>query len=112
MVFYILLHVVLRFWTLTANYEAYRHRDALELAKSKNLSPEGLFYAFCMTIGISPMDGTTNLKHMKEDIDLLHRIQSGELIFDSIEELAIIGNALATPDAWQNTHDLEDEEEL
>ena len=28
------------FWTLTANPDAYRHPDAIELAKRKGLSPE------------------------------------------------------------------------
>ena len=30
------------FWTLTANPDAYRHPEALELAKNKGLSPEGV----------------------------------------------------------------------
>jgi hypothetical protein len=33
---------VFRFWTLTANPDAYRHDAALELAKQKGLSPEGV----------------------------------------------------------------------
>jgi len=85
------------FWTLTANPDAYRHQAALELAEKKGLTPEGLFYAFCMAIGISPMDGTTNEMHMKEDIGLMNRIRSGEKIFDDSEELAIVGNELGTP---------------
>ena len=63
-----------------------------------------LFYAFCLAIGISPMDGTTSEQHMKEDMELMDRIRSGEKIFASSEELAIVGNALGTPE-W----DAEDE---
>mmetsp|Transcript_4753 Transcript_4753/g.9949 ORF Transcript_4753/g.9949 Transcript_4753/m.9949 type:complete len:179 (+) Transcript_4753:277-813(+) len=95
------------FWTLTANPKAYRHPAALELAKTKGLSPEGLFYAFCMAIGITPMDGTTNTQHMKEDIALLNRIRSGEKIFVDSDELAIIGNALGTPN-WSIVGDGEE----
>lgn len=47
-----------------------------------------------MAIGISPMDGTTNEIHMKEDMQLMDRIRSGEQIFSNREELAIIGNVL------------------
>ncbi|KAL7547198.1 hypothetical protein ACHAWF_010513 [Thalassiosira exigua] len=82
------------FWTLTANHEAYRHPAALEIAAKKGLSPEGLFYAFCVAIGISPMDGTTSEVHMKEDMALMDRIRDGEQIFSDGDELAIIGNAL------------------
>mmetsp|Transcript_12549 Transcript_12549/g.26380 ORF Transcript_12549/g.26380 Transcript_12549/m.26380 type:complete len:111 (-) Transcript_12549:364-696(-) len=98
---------IVRFWTLTANPKAYRHPAALELAKTKGLSPEGLFYAFCMAIGITPMDGTTNTQHMKEDIALLNRIRSGEKIFVDSDELAIIGNALGTPN-WSIVGDGEE----
>ena len=60
-----------------------------------------------MAIGISPMDGTTNELHMKEDIELMDRIRSGEKIFANNDELEIIGNALGTP-AWN----AEEEDEL
>lgn len=85
------------FWTLTANPDAYRHQAALDLAEEKKLTPEGLFYAFCMAIGISPLDGTTNEIHMREDIDLMNRIRDGGQIFANSEELRIVGNALGTP---------------
>jgi len=92
------------FWTLTANPDAYRHQAALDLAEEKGLTPEGLFYAFCMSIGISPMDGATNEIHMREDIDLMNRIRDGEQIFSNIEELAIVGDALGTP-GWNAEED-------
>ncbi|KAL7504518.1 hypothetical protein ACHAXN_002148 [Cyclotella atomus] len=96
------------FWTLGANREAYKHQAAVELADKYNLSPEGLFYAFCMKIGITPLDGTTDEQHMKEDIDLLNRLRNGEVFFESDDELSIIGDALGTPD-WRADVDLEEE---
>ncbi len=60
-----------------------------------------------MTIGITPMDGTTDKQHMKEDIDLLNRVRSGEKIFENNDELAIIGNALGTPN-WSVVGDGEE----
>mmetsp|Transcript_27903 Transcript_27903/g.41666 ORF Transcript_27903/g.41666 Transcript_27903/m.41666 type:complete len:321 (+) Transcript_27903:91-1053(+) len=96
------------FWTLAANRDAYSHPEALELAKKKGLSPEGLFYAFCMALGISPMNGSTDEVHMKEDIALMNRIRSGEKIFEDSNEMGIIGNALGTPN-WNTILDEEDE---
>lgn len=94
------------FWTLTANPDSYRHEAALALAKRKGLSsPEGLFYAFCMSLGISPMDGTTNERHLKEDMELMDRIRNGEQIFEGYEELAIIGDALGSPDWYGEAED-------
>lgn len=61
-----------------------------------------------MTIGITPLDGTTNEEHMKEDMDLLSRIQNGEVFFESDEELALIGDALGTIH-WRADVDLEEE---
>lgn len=58
-----------------------------------------------MTIGISPMDGTTNPQHMKEDIELMDRIRRGEKIFDNKEELAIVGDHLGTPE-WDTEDEL------
>ncbi|KAL7489374.1 hypothetical protein ACHAW6_014968 [Cyclotella cf. meneghiniana] len=96
------------FWTLGANRDAYQHEAALELAHKYNVSPEGLFYAFCMAIGITPLDGTTSETHMREDIELLDRLQSGERFFENDEELALIGDALGTHD-WRADVELEEE---
>lgn len=40
--FFIVYTYVKSFWTLTANGDSYRHDDALELARQKGLSPEGV----------------------------------------------------------------------
>lgn len=61
-----------------------------------------------MAIGVTPLDGTTNEQHMKEDIDLLNRLRNGEQFFESDEELALIGDALGTPD-WRADVDMEEE---
>lgn len=61
-----------------------------------------------MKIGITPLDGTTDEQHMKEDIDLLNRLRIGEVFFESDDELSIIGDALGTPD-WRADVDLEEE---
>ena len=53
------------------------------------------------------MDGSTNEVHMREDIELMNRIRSGEQIFADSNEMATIGDALGTPN-W-NTFEEEDE---
>lgn len=61
-----------------------------------------------MAIGVTPLDGTTNEQHMKEDIDLLNRLRNGEQFFQTDEELSLIGDALGTPD-WRADVDMEEE---
>ena len=61
-----------------------------------------------MTLGINPMDGTTNEQHMREDIALMDRIRNGEKIFDNMDELSIIGDALEGNPEWYT----EEEDEL
>ena len=54
------------------------------------------------------MDGSTDEGHMKDDIELMNRIRSGENIFVDSSEMAIIGDALGTP----NWNTIEEEDEL
>ena len=80
------------FWTLSANRQALSSPRVISLAKSKNLTPQTLMYAFMMSLGHTPLSGTTNAKHMNEDISTMQRITQGESIFDSseLEEFAYI----------------------
>lgn len=80
------------FWTLTGNRDALKTTRIKELAASKNLSPQTLMYAFMMTLGHTPLSGSTDSKHMAEDIALVERIQGGEVILDEAEiaEMSII----------------------
>mmetsp|Transcript_9606 Transcript_9606/g.20786 ORF Transcript_9606/g.20786 Transcript_9606/m.20786 type:complete len:167 (+) Transcript_9606:523-1023(+) len=88
------------FYTLNSNRDAYHHEAAVNMATEKGLSPEALFFSFVMALGISPLVGTTNEEYMKDDMILMSRIRSGEKIIANSEELAIIGNALGSPD-WE-----------
>lgn len=60
-----------------------------------------------MAIGITPLDGTTNEQHMRDDIELLNRLRREEQIFETDEDLALIGDAL-TP-GWRADVDVEEE---
>ena len=69
------------------------------------IRPGQLFLAFVLALDISPLVGTVNEARMKEDIRLLERVQNGEQIFSTKEELAIIGGMLGTP-GWETQKEL------
>eukprot|EP00591_Stephanopyxis_turris_P010916 CAMPEP_0195510304 /NCGR_PEP_ID=MMETSP0794_2-20130614/2985_1 /TAXON_ID=515487 /ORGANISM="Stephanopyxis turris, Strain CCMP 815" /LENGTH=358 /DNA_ID=CAMNT_0040637693 /DNA_START=292 /DNA_END=1368 /DNA_ORIENTATION=+ len=86
------------FWTLGANRHALHSQPVVELARKKELTVEELMYAYCLSIGITPLDGTTNDAHMALDMALLKRFKDGERIFDDEKELAIMTTALGIED--------------
>jgi diketogulonate reductase-like aldo/keto reductase len=75
------------FWTLTANRQALGHPIIKMMATKKGLTPQTLMYAFMMSLGHTPLDGTTSKSHMVEDIAVMERIQGGEKILDDAEML-------------------------
>ena len=54
-------------------------------------------YAFCLAIGITPLDGTTNAQHMKDDMELLQRARAGT-IFANPEEITMLAQINGIPD--------------
>ncbi len=76
------------FWTLSANRDALATKEVRKWAASKDLTPQTLMYAYLMSLGYgTPLDGTTSIKHMEEDQALVLRMQGGEKIFETEEEL-------------------------
>eukprot|EP00804_Cyclotella_cryptica_P024652 CCRYP_001661-RA/>CCRYP_001661-RA protein AED:0.31 eAED:0.31 QI:593/1/1/1/1/1/2/165/263 len=75
------------FWTLTApsNRRAMANNEWKEMAREKGLTPQTLMYAFMMTLGHTPLDGSSDVNHMKEDIKLMMRFQNGENVLDEKE---------------------------
>lgn len=87
------------FWTLTANREALALSEVEELAAAKNLTPQTYMYAFLMSLGyVTPLSGTTSPVHMMEDVAIMERIQGGEAIFETEEELKHMAQLLGFPD--------------
>lgn len=80
------------FWTLTANRHALGRPEIAEIAAGKDLTPQTLMYAFMMTMGHTPLDGTTSRVHMMEDVAVMERIQGGEEIFTAseVEEITFL----------------------
>jgi len=91
------------FWTLSANIQALRRQEVRDIAASKGLSSMTLMYAFMMTMGHTPLSGTTDQAHMMEDAAVAERIQGGEQILDA-DEMAYLSVMLGI------TEDEEEEE--
>lgn len=87
------------FWTLTANRNALALAEVEELAKVKNLTPQTYMFAFLMSLGYAtPLSGTRNPQHMAQDVAIMERMQGGEIIFESEEELRHFAQILGMPD--------------
>lgn len=62
------------FWTLSANNkpgQVMQSPTFLQLCRSHDLTPQELFYRFVMTVGICPLNGTTDQEHMASGMALL-----------------------------------------
>ena len=75
------------FWTLTANRRALASNKVREIAKEKGLTPQTLMYAFMMSLGATPLSGTTNNNHMDEDISVMRRVIEEGDIFSKEEQI-------------------------
>ncbi|KAL3925568.1 MAG: hypothetical protein SGILL_000319 [Bacillariaceae sp.] len=87
------------FWTLTANRKALATEEVKELAKAKGLTPQTYMYAFLMDMEyITPLSGTTDPKHMAQDVAVMERMQSGNDIVFTKRERHQMESFLGMPD--------------
>ncbi|KAL4244320.1 NADP-dependent oxidoreductase domain superfamily protein [Abortiporus biennis] len=56
------------FWTLTGSPSLLKHPALLTLAARKRCTPAQLYFRLAQIDGITPLSGTTNEEHMKEDV--------------------------------------------
>ena len=56
------------FSLLTANPEALRHHVVLDVARRQQASPAQVIFRFALAIGMLPLTGTTDERHMKDDL--------------------------------------------
>jgi len=76
------------FWTLSANRKALATNETKKLAAAKGLTPQTYMYAFLMSLGyVTPLSGTTSPIHMAHDVAIMERMQGGEEIFTTKEQL-------------------------
>ena len=64
------------FWTLSANNkpgQPMQQAAFIHLADAYSLSPQELMYCYVMSVGITPLNGTTSAEHMAGDLALLGR---------------------------------------
>ena len=73
------------FWTLSANRGALSTPEWRAVATGKGLSPQTLLYAYVMALGHTPLSGTKDPGHMREDVDVVLRFQRGERVLNEGE---------------------------
>jgi diketogulonate reductase-like aldo/keto reductase len=73
------------FWTLGANRHAHSNSEWQDMARAKGLTSQTLMYAYMMTLGHTPLSGTKDDGHMKEDVAIMVRFQDGEEILNKEE---------------------------
>jgi len=56
------------FSLLTANPYVLRHPDVISIARRLRVYPEEVIFRFAMQVGMVPLTGTTNVRHMQEDL--------------------------------------------
>ena len=80
------------FWTLGANREALSNIEWQDMARTKGLTSQTLMYAYMMTLGHTPLSGTKDDGHMKEDVAIMVRFQEGEEILteEEMEKLSTL----------------------
>ena len=71
------------FWTLTANPHILQSEELFALAKKYDKNVIQTFFAYLHQIGITPLTGTTDLEHMKSDL------QSFDICLDKGEILKL-----------------------
>ena len=69
------------FWTLTGNRGALASAPWKEAADEKGLTPQTLMYALAMALGHSPLSGTQDPEHMRQDVEIMARMRSEEDLF-------------------------------
>ena len=57
------------FWTLTANPHILKSDELVALSKKYNKNVVQLLFAYLHEIGITPLTGTTDIEHMKSDLE-------------------------------------------
>ena len=75
------------FWSLSANPHILHSKIVQTIAHKYHKSVEQIFYRYLIHEGIVPLNGTTSLKHMAEDLSIF------ELTL-SFEEISLISTLL------------------
>jgi diketogulonate reductase-like aldo/keto reductase len=71
------------FWTLTGNPNLLKSAPVALLSKDAGVSRELALYALVMSLGIAPLNGTTNTEHMKQDLEDIMRIRNWTFVYSA-----------------------------
>ncbi len=74
------------FSLLTANPEVVADRRVTDIGRRLKVTPQQVIFSFAKQIGILPLTGTTDLEHMKEDLEAI-TIQLSGADIDAIKAL-------------------------
>jgi diketogulonate reductase-like aldo/keto reductase len=76
------------FSLITANRDTLAHREMTRIAKSHGRTVNQIVFRFTLDVGMLPLTGTTDAKHMREDLEVFgFRLQPDEI--ELIERLVI-----------------------
>ncbi len=76
------------FFLLTANREIWEHEKIAKIAQGLNKTPAQILLRFTTLLSIVPLTGTTNQKHMQQDLQIF----DFDLSSDDISEIRKIGH--------------------
>jgi len=76
------------FSLLTANVEVLRHPMVAELARGANATPPQVVFALARAVGMLPLTGTSDAKHMRQDLESAGLELSNDAV-QAIQALAV-----------------------
>ena len=71
------------FWTLTGSPSLLSHPATAAFAKQNKCTPPQAVYRFAQSLGITPLSGTTDETHMREDL-VAESLNQGEEFFGTL----------------------------
>jgi diketogulonate reductase-like aldo/keto reductase len=69
------------FWTLTGNPGLLKSAPVTLLSKDAGVSKELALYSLVMSLGIAPLNGTTNAEHMEQDLEDILRVKNWTFVY-------------------------------
>lgn len=68
------------FWTLTANPHLLESKEIQAISKILNKTPAQVLFRYLTQIGIAPLTGTSDINHMKQDLEIFSfRLSDNEI---------------------------------
>ena len=69
------------FSLLTANRKVTAHRELIRMAERHDRTVSQIVFRFAIDVGMVPLTGTTDVEHMREDLDVFDfRLEPKEVV--------------------------------